>query len=232
MCLENRDIYNLCNGGKHGFRQKEKSNMSTLPSNFREGFTEIYTGNPPWDIGRPQAPFIAVAEQIKAPVLDAGCGTGNTSIFLAGRGLEVTGIDFVEEAIRQAREKAAQRGLQIDFEVKDAMTLLAWDKHFASVIDSGLYHIYEVGNRQAYVQGLAHVLQPGGRLFLLSFTDDEPSAQGGVSKDDLYIDFADGWQIESIEEVRGEINPAFITEHPEAFPEGGPKMWFAIVRKL
>lgn len=103
--------------------------MTTLPSNFREGFTEIYTGNPPWDIGKPQAPFIAVADQIEGPVLDAGCGTGNTSVFLASRGLAVTGIDFVEEAIRQAREKARQRGLQIGFEVKDAMTLPAWDSH-------------------------------------------------------------------------------------------------------
>lgn len=206
--------------------------MTTLPSNFREGFTEIYTGNPPWDIGKPQAPFIAVADQIEGPVLDAGCGTGNTSVFLASRGLAVTGIDFVEEAIRQAREKARQRGLQIGFEVKDAMTLPAWDRRFASVIDSGLYHIYEVANRRAYIRGLAHVLQSGGRLYLLSFTDDEPSAQGGVSKDDLSADFADGWKIESIEAVRGEINPAFMTEHPGAFPEGGPKMWFAIIRKL
>lgn len=206
--------------------------MSALPSNFQRGFTEIYTGNPPWDIGRPQAPFIAVAGQIKGPILDAGCGTGNTSIFLAARGLEVTGIDFVEEAIRQAREKAAQRGLRIDFQVKDAMTLPAWDKRFSSVIDSGLYHIYETVNRQAYVRGLSHVLEPGGRLFLLSFTDDEPSAQGGVSKEDLYADFAQGWQIESLETVRGEINPAFIAEHPDAFPDDGPKMWFAIIRKL
>ncbi len=53
-----------------------------------------------------------------------------------------------------------------------------------------------------------------------------------MSKDDLYRDFVQGWQIESIEMVRGEINPAFIAEHPGAFPEGGPKMWFAIIRKL
>lgn len=206
--------------------------MTTLPSDFREGFTEIYAGNPPWDISKPQAPFIAVADKIKGPVLDCGCGTGNTSVFLAGRGLEVVGIDFVEEAIRQARDKAAQRGLQIEFEVKDAMTLPEWDKSFASVIDSGLYHIYEAANRQAYIRGLAHVLESGGRLFLLSFTADEPSAQGGVSKDDVYADFAKGWEIESIEAVRGEINPAFLAEHPGAFPEGGPKMWFAIIRKL
>jgi hypothetical protein len=48
---------------------------------------------------------------------------------------EVTGIDFVDEAIRMARRKAAERGLTIEFQVKDAMTLEDWDKRFATVID-------------------------------------------------------------------------------------------------
>ncbi len=206
--------------------------MSNLPESFCEGFTEIYAGNPPWDIGKPQAPFVGVADEIKGPVLDCGCGTGNTSVFLAARGLDVTGVDFVEDAIRQAKEKAAKRGLTVNFLVKDAMTLGAWNEQFTSVIDSGLYHIYEAENRRSYVSGLAHVLQPGGKLYLLSFTDDEPSAQGGVSESDLRADFAEGWKIESLQSVRGEINPAFIAEHPDAFPAGGPKMWFAILRKL
>jgi len=96
-------------------------------------------------------------------LLDAGCGTGDTTLYFANLGRKVTGIDFVEEAIRRAQAKAAERGLSAEFLVKDAMTLVEWDRSFMSVIDSGLFHVYEDHNDQErYVRGLAHVLMPGG----------------------------------------------------------------------
>src|ERR1035437_10380513 len=95
--------------------------MQDAPSALA-GFTRIYAEtNPPWDIGKPQPPFVAVADQVVSPVLDAGCGTLGTSLFFAGRGEQVTGIDFVEEAIRRARAKAHAHGLAVEFLVKDAM---------------------------------------------------------------------------------------------------------------
>jgi SAM-dependent methyltransferase len=196
------------------------------------GFTKIYAeGNPPWDIGKPQPPFLTVADQVTGPVLDAGCGTGNTALFFAARGLHVTGIDFVEEAIRLARAKAAERGLSADFRVMDAMKLVDWDQRFASVIDSGLFHIYRGEARRPYVAGLRHVTRPGGRLFLFSFSDEDVRPEPGVSRQELAEAFADGWVIESLEIVRGELNPAFVAASPGEFPDGGPKMLFAILRR-
>jgi predicted RNA methylase len=52
----------------------------------RSSFQAMYAGQAPWDIGKPQKPFIDVADQITGAVLDAGCGTGDTALFLAGRG--------------------------------------------------------------------------------------------------------------------------------------------------
>jgi SAM-dependent methyltransferase len=194
------------------------------------GFTRIYAEtNPPWDIGKPQPPFVAVADQVVSPVLDAGCGTGGTSLFFAARGEQVTGIDFVEEAIRRARAKAQEQGLAVEFLIKDAMTLRDWDRRFASVIDSGLFHIYAGEERQRYVQGLAHVLSPGGRLFLYSFNDDPSWPGGGVSRQQLYDAFSDRWEIKSLELVGGEVNPAFEAEFPGKF--ANMKMWFAIIRR-
>ncbi|MFZ0960955.1 MAG: class I SAM-dependent methyltransferase [Terriglobia bacterium] len=204
--------------------------MQNQPACAHEGFTKIYAEtNPPWDIGKPQPPFVAVADQVVSPVLDAGCGTGGTSLFFAARGLRVTGIDFVEEAVRRARAKAEERGLAVEFLIKDAMTLGDWDRRFSSVIDSGLFHIYAGDERQRYVQGLAHVLKPGGRLFLFSFNNDASWPGGGVSRQELYDAFADGCAIESLELVGGEVNPAFAAEFPEKF--ANKKMWFAIVRR-
>jgi cyclopropane fatty-acyl-phospholipid synthase-like methyltransferase len=194
-----------------------------------EGFKQHYGGNPPWDIGRPQPPFVAVADLVASPVLDAGCGTGGTALFFAERGCRGTAIDIVEEAIARARATAAARALSVEFLVKDAMTLDDWDRRFDSVIDSGLFHIYAGDERRRYVQGLAHVLRQGGRLFLLSFTEAAP--EGGVSVPELSQTFSAGWCIESVQAVRGEVNPAFAAEHPEAFPLGGPPMWFAVIRR-
>ncbi len=48
---------------------------------------------------------------------------------------------------------------------------------FDSVIDSGLFHVFK-DDRRRYVEGLATVLKPGGRLFPLCFSDEGPGTQG------------------------------------------------------
>jgi len=203
--------------------------MTTVPD--RTTFEAMYAGQAPWAIGKPQKPFLAVADRITGSVLDAGCGTGDTALYFAGRGCQVTGIDFIEEAIRRAQGKAAERGLQVTFLVKDALTLKDWSERFDNVIDSGLFHVFSDEDRRPYVEGLATVLKPGGRLFLMCFSDEEPGTQGPrrVSKQELYDDFADGWSIESIEPVQVEVRPDL---KEMTFSEGGPKAWFAVIRRM
>ena len=74
------------------------------------------------------------------------------------------------------------------------------------------------------------MLEPGGRLFLMCFSDEEPGQQGPrrVSRQELYDAFADGWEVESVQPVRFEVNPEF---KDFTFSEGGPKAWFAVVRR-
>jgi SAM-dependent methyltransferase len=202
--------------------------MSNVPD--RATFENLYAGKAPWDIGKPQKPFVAVADRVASPVLDSGCGTGDTALFFAARGHRVTGIDFLEEPIRRARAKAAERGLAVEFLVKDALTLGEWGERFASVIDSGLFHVLPDDARRRYVQGLARVVEPGGRVFLLCFSNEEPGTEGPrrVSKKELYDAFADGWEVESVEPVQIEVNPEFTAG---TFSAGGPKAWFAVIRR-
>ena len=202
--------------------------MSNVPD--RATFENAYAGRAPWDIGKPQRPLVAVADQVASPVLDAGCGTGDTALFLAARGHRVTGIDFVAEAIRRARGKAAERRLSVEFLVKDALTLGDGGERFASVIDSGLFHVFSDDHRRRYVRRLAQVLGPGGRLFLMCFSDEEPGTEGPrrVSRQELDDAFADGWEVESVQPVRFEVHPEFTAVR---FSEGGPKAWFAVVRR-
>jgi cyclopropane fatty-acyl-phospholipid synthase-like methyltransferase len=148
----------------------------------------------------------------------------------ARRGHKVTGIDFLEEPIQRAQRKAAERGLSATFLVMDALALQDLPEVFDSVIDSGLFHVFSDEDRQRYVEGLATVLKPGGRLFLLCFSDEEPGTQGPrrVSKKDLHDAFAQGWVIESIEPSRYEVRPDL---KDLTFSEGGPKAWFAVIRR-
>jgi SAM-dependent methyltransferase len=196
----------------------------------RATFEDLYAGKAPWDIGKPQPVITAVADRVTGTVLDAGCGTGEHALFFAARGHRVIGIDFVPEAIRRARRKATERALSVTFQVKDATTLGDLGERFASVIDFGLFHCFSDDDRWRYVRGLTRVIEPGGRLFLACFSDEEPGTEGPrrVSRQELYDAFAAGWDVESVEPCRLEVDPDF-TE--VAFSEGGPKGWLAVVRR-
>src|SRR5437762_14092061 len=137
----------------------------------RSTFESAYAGQAPWDIGGPQKALIDLADQITGSVLDAGCGTGENALFFASRGHKVTGIDFLEEPIRRAKRKASERGLTSTFFVMDALALKDLPEVFDTVIDSGLFHVFSDEDRKRYVEGLATVLKPGGRLFLLCFSN-------------------------------------------------------------
>jgi 2-polyprenyl-3-methyl-5-hydroxy-6-metoxy-1,4-benzoquinol methylase len=203
--------------------------MTQVPT--RQNFTEAYAGEAPWDIGRTQGSFRAIEGQIQSPVLDAGCGTGDMALELASQGHQVTGFDYLEEPIRRARVKAADRKLTIDFRVADATKLTDWSERFNTVVDSGLFHVFDDDDRRRYVAGLAHLLNAGGRLLLMCFSNEEPGVFGPrrVSREELHSAFANGWAIESIEPTRFEINPKFTGAE---FSPGGPKSWFATIRRI
>jgi cyclopropane fatty-acyl-phospholipid synthase-like methyltransferase len=196
----------------------------------RDSFESIYAKKPPWDIGRPQPAFVEIADRVRGTILDAGCGTGENALFFAQRGHPVLGIDFLEGPIREARRKAQERGLDAEFVQRDALTLRDLDRQFDTMIDSGLFHVFSDEDRARYVAGLAHVARPGGRIFLLCFSDQEPGTQGPrrVSERDIRESFADGWDVEEIQSSRLEVRPDL---EDISFSEGGPRAWFSVIRR-
>lgn len=202
-----------------------------MPVHDRTSFESLYAGQPRWEIGRPQAAFINAAHEITGTILDSGCGTGENAFYFARRGHKVIGIDFLPEPIAIARNKALQQGLPVTFLVKDALTLKEWSERFDTVIDSGLFHVFNDDDRALYVEGLAMVLRPQGRFYLLCFSDSEPGTQGPrrVSRQEIEATFANGWIIESIETSHYEVRP---DPNDDSVSRGGPKAWFVIARRI
>lgn len=203
--------------------------MSNVPN--KERFQEIYQGKPPWDIGKPQNAFVEAADQITGSILDAGCGTGENALFFAARGQRVTGIDFLEAPISEAKRKARERALSATFLVMDALHLDDLPEVFDSTIDCGLFHVFSDEDRRRYVLSLSSVVKQGGRLFLSCFSDKEPPGDGPrrVSQQELQGAFSDGWLVESIKETRFEVRPDLADVH---FSAGGPYAWFCVIRRL
>jgi cyclopropane fatty-acyl-phospholipid synthase-like methyltransferase len=202
--------------------------MSNAPT--KEHFEEAYTGEAPWDIAGAQPAFVAVADKISGSLLDAGCGTGEHSLYFAQRGCKVTGVDYLAEPIERAKRKAAERNIPATFLVKDTLTLAEWSETFDNVIDSGLFHVFEDDDRKRYVAGLAHVLKPGGKLFLMCFSELEPPGPGPrrVTQQELKQSFAEGWKIDSITASTFQLNPKFTGA---VFSMGGPKTWFLVATR-
>ena len=116
------------------------------------GPEDLYAGPPPWDIGRPQPAFLALATAgaIRGRVLDAGCGTGEHVLMCAGLGLDAIGVDLASRALRAAEGKASDRGLSARFLHQDARRLADLGETFDTVLDCGLFHIFSDEDRPVY----------------------------------------------------------------------------------
>ncbi len=163
---------------------------------------EAYKGTPPWDVGHPQPVFESLVEagEIKpGRALDIGCGRGENAIMLALNGFDVTGIDLVKDAISDARAKAIEHHVKVNFVVGDVLQMdrLFAEGEFDAVIDSGLFHVMTDEERPVFARQVHRVLKTGGKYFMLCFSDKEPPGQGPrrVSKAEIEHTFTSLFKI-------------------------------------
>ena len=184
-------------------------------------------GPAPWDIGRPQPAIVRLASAggFAGAVLDAGCGTGENSLLVASLGLSVLGVDVAETALTIAREKADQRGIEIEFTVADAFQLNRLGRMFETVLDCGLFHTFDADERPAYVASLASVTTHNGTLYVLCFSDDGPDiGPHPISEKQLRAAFnpSNGWNV-------ADLSPDRI--HTRFHVHGAPA-WFATIKRI
>lgn len=129
-------------------------------------------------------------------VLDAGCGVGGSSIFLAtATGCKVTGITLSERQVQQAKENAKNNraGGKTDFQMMNYCQTIFPDESFNVVW--GCESICYADNKEQFIKEAYRLLKPGGRLIMAdgmvsSFENNEHPA---IRK------WLDGWAVNYLE---------------------------------
>ena len=186
-----------------------------------------YNGRAPWDTGEPQPAIVRVAAEggFAGAVLDAGCGTGENALHIASLGLSVLGVDVAETALSIAREKAVDRGLQLEFIAADAFQLEQLGRRFETVLDCGLFHTFDHDERPRYAASLASVTGLDGTLYVLCFSDDGPeTGPHPITQEQLRAAFnpSSGWQLAEIQSDRIQTT----------FHANGAPAWLATIKRI
>jgi SAM-dependent methyltransferase len=130
--------------------------------------------------------------------LDLGCGSGTWGVELARRGWQVTGVDFVPKALRRARERARQAGVEMRLVEGDVTKLGSTEvgSGFRLLLDFFLFHD-ELTDAQRVAMGreVTEVAAPGATLLVTAWA---PGRRGplprGASRRDIEAAYPD-WEV-------------------------------------
>ncbi|MDQ1037726.1 SAM-dependent methyltransferase [Streptomyces sp. V3I8] len=108
-------------------------------------------------------PYLRIAEEVEARrVLDIGCGTGVFALLLAGRGIEVVGVDPALASLDVARGKPGSE--RVRWIHGDAATLPHLRVDLATMTANAAQQIVDDREWEQTLRGAHEALRPGGHL--------------------------------------------------------------------
>lgn len=158
------------------------------------------------------------------------CNSGGDSLSLALLGATVTGVDISDGAIASARELSSETGILVDFvraDLYDWLERTAREESRFDVVFSSYGVVCWLPDLDAWADGIASILVPGGRFVLVEF---HPVADVFDEDWNLVNDYPSGGEPLPLEEGVGDyvaesdggLTPAGFIEGVRGFenPEG------------
>ena len=132
--------------------------------------------------------------------LDLGTGSGIWGIELAKRGWQVTGIDIVDKALRRARDRVQEAGVDMRLVRGDVTALRAAGvgSGFRLVLDTGTFHDLNSGQRDAMGREVSAIAAPDATVLLLVWPKRRRPLIRGASHSEVEAAFA-GWRVTDVE---------------------------------
>ena len=125
----------------------------------------------------PNAHLTAEAMNLRPGLaLDAGCGQGSDTLWLAARGWQVTAVDFSATALAHARSTAEAVGADVADRIAwveaDLATWAPQPRRYDLV---ACLYVHVAGSVEEMVRRLAAGVAPGGTLFLVGHRPIDPA---------------------------------------------------------
>ncbi len=167
-------------------------------------FAERYaSGEIPWAVELPPPELIAyVAAAAPGRGLDLGCGYGRTSIYLAQNGWQVDGVDYIPQAIAEAKKRATAAGVadRINFYASSVTQLDFLSGSYDLAVDIGCMHVFAGAELKAYRDELARLLSPGATYLLFAHLHAETAEPSRwIKEKDLRNAFARDFNLLHVE---------------------------------
>jgi ubiquinone/menaquinone biosynthesis C-methylase UbiE len=201
-------------------------------------------GFKPWeqsaraDAGRMERFFEREAAERGGPgkALDVGCGTGTHTLALAQQGWDVTGVDLVDRALRQARQRLEKAHATARILKADATSLPAAvvGDGFDFVLDLGCFHGLKAEQQDAMARAVTARTSPRATLLMFAFGKPvgPPFMPSGATQEQIEAAYADWTVVEVVKppadipgvpRVARKADPTFyrLRRHDHTTEDGG-----------
>ncbi len=168
----------------------------------------------PWERRDVEESWRPLFERPDAPApgraLDVGCGSGRDAVYLAKRGWQVTAVDFIDEALAKARERAAEAAVEVQWVKGDVGRLgqMGLEPGYTLLYDFGCIHGLPDEARKGAAAGLTELAAPVATMLLGAFMKGRRLLlPGGMDQEEIVSLLGDRWHLEEVRAVATDDMP-------------------------